>query len=232
MPCSSARSCSSRPRRRGSPSDSRRSLPAFRPPSRWHPPRRPPCSPRGAASGTTGARSPSSRRRRSSRATGGHATWPACRSCPGSAHTPRAPSPRSRSANPVGVVDTNVRRWLLRRFGGPDEPRRLQGLSDALAAPGQGADVAAWTHASMEFGAAICRSRDPRCDTCPIARGCPSRGAAASGRRRSPAGSARLRPRLSRRGAAPAVGRGRPCAGGSEAAGGPGARRATHRSCP
>ncbi len=81
---------------------------------------------------------------------------------------------------PVGVVDTNVRRWLLRRFGGPDEPRRLQGLSDALAAPGQGADVAAWTHASMEFGAAICRSRDPRCDACPIARGCPSRGTAAS----------------------------------------------------
>jgi A/G-specific adenine glycosylase len=81
---------------------------------------------------------------------------------------------------PVGVVDTNVRRWLLRRFGGPDEPRRLQYLSDALAAPGQGHDVAAWTHATMEFGAAICRSRDPRCDACPIARGCPSRGRAAT----------------------------------------------------
>lgn len=80
---------------------------------------------------------------------------------------------------PVGVVDTNVRRWLLRRFGGPDEPRRLQGLSDALAAPGQGAEVAAWTHATMEFGAAICRSRDPRCDSCPIAQACPSRGRAA-----------------------------------------------------
>jgi A/G-specific adenine glycosylase len=79
---------------------------------------------------------------------------------------------------PIGVVDTNVRRWLLRRFGGPDDPRRLQRLSDALAAPGQGAQVAAWTHATMEFGAAICRSRDPRCDACPIARGCPSRGRA------------------------------------------------------
>lgn len=79
---------------------------------------------------------------------------------------------------PVGVVDTNVRRWLLRRFGGRDEPRRLQAMADALAAPGLGTDVAAWTHATMEFGAAVCRSRDPRCEACPIARGCPSRGAA------------------------------------------------------
>ncbi|MGQ0607127.1 MAG: A/G-specific adenine glycosylase [Chloroflexota bacterium] len=81
---------------------------------------------------------------------------------------------------PVGVVDTNVRRWLLRRFGGPDRPRRLQSLSDTLAASGTGPDVAAWTHASMEFGAAICRPRDARCDICPIAAGCPSRDAAAT----------------------------------------------------
>jgi A/G-specific adenine glycosylase len=79
---------------------------------------------------------------------------------------------------PVGVVDTNVRRWLLRRFGGPDAPRRLQALADELAAHGRNGDVGAWTHATMEFGAAICRSRDPRCDACPIARGCPSRGLA------------------------------------------------------
>ena len=32
----------------------------------------------------------------------------------------------------------------------------------------------------MEFGAAICRSHNPRCDDCPIARGCPSRGRAAT----------------------------------------------------
>ena len=80
---------------------------------------------------------------------------------------------------PAGVVDTNVRRWLIRRFGGPDEPRRLQAVADALAAPGAGPDIAAWTHATMEFGAGVCRSRQPRCDECPIARGCPSRGAAA-----------------------------------------------------
>ena len=80
---------------------------------------------------------------------------------------------------PAGVVDTNVRRWLLRRFGGPDQPRRLQALADRLAAPGEGPEVAAWTHATMEFGAAVCRARNPRCEDCPIARGCPSRNRAA-----------------------------------------------------
>ena len=79
---------------------------------------------------------------------------------------------------PVGVVDTNVRRWLLRRFGGPDEARRLQSLADSLALDGRGGEVAAWTHATMELGAAVCRARAPLCGTCPIGDGCPSRGAA------------------------------------------------------
>lgn len=80
---------------------------------------------------------------------------------------------------PVGVVDTNVRRWLLRRFGGPDAVKPLQSLADALARGGQGDEVAAWTHATMELGAAVCRARSPRCEACPIAEGCPSRGAPA-----------------------------------------------------
>jgi A/G-specific adenine glycosylase len=76
----------------------------------------------------------------------------------------------------VGVVDTNVRRWLLRRFDVPDVPRALQELSDALAGPGAADGRAAdWTHASMELGAGICRARRPQCDACPVARGCPSR---------------------------------------------------------
>jgi A/G-specific adenine glycosylase len=88
---------------------------------------------------------------------------------------------------PTGVVDTNVRRWLVRRFGldplGADgAPRSLQGLADALAtassAPPGTYEVASWTHATMEFGAAVCTSRRPACPTCPIARGCPSRGRA------------------------------------------------------
>jgi A/G-specific adenine glycosylase len=83
--------------------------------------------------------------------------------------------------DPVGVVDTNVRRWLMRRFGLPADVSRatLQALADHLAQPSDCAtESAAWTHATMEFGARVCRSREPRCDACPIASGCPSRGVA------------------------------------------------------
>jgi A/G-specific adenine glycosylase len=83
---------------------------------------------------------------------------------------------------PIGVVDTNVRRWLVRRFALSPRatPRRLQAVADALARAGDDADVAAWTHAGMEFGAAICTSRSPRCGACPVAEGCPSRGTTAT----------------------------------------------------
>ncbi len=84
-------------------------------------------------------------------------------------------------AERVGVVDTNVRRWLVRRFGAePDDGARLQALADALAVAGRDApeETAAWTHATMEFGARICTARSARCPECPIARGCPSRGIA------------------------------------------------------
>jgi A/G-specific adenine glycosylase len=80
---------------------------------------------------------------------------------------------------PVGVVDTNVRRWLLRRFREADRPRALQDLADGLATATDDGRSADWTHASMEFGAAVCRSRAPRCEACPVAHGCPSRGRAA-----------------------------------------------------
>ncbi len=83
-------------------------------------------------------------------------------------------------AIPLGVVDTNVRRWLIRRFGVADAPAALQHRADALAASGRDAQVSAWTHATMEFGATVCRSRAPRCAECPIATGCPSRGRAAA----------------------------------------------------
>ncbi len=83
---------------------------------------------------------------------------------------------------PVGVVDTNVRRWLVRRFGLPPltAPGDLQRLADALATAGDPAHAAPWTHATMEFGAGICTARAPRCDACPVADGCPSRGIAAA----------------------------------------------------
>ena len=79
---------------------------------------------------------------------------------------------------PVGVVDTNVRRWLIRRLAVADRPGELQSAADALATAGSDARNADWTHATMEFGARVCRAGAPRCDICPIARGCPSRGRA------------------------------------------------------
>ena len=81
---------------------------------------------------------------------------------------------------PEGVVDTNVRRWLVRRLAIRDNPRDLQAAADALAAARPAGRAADWTHASMEFGAGICRARVPRCDICPVAPGCPSRGVAAA----------------------------------------------------
>jgi A/G-specific adenine glycosylase len=78
---------------------------------------------------------------------------------------------------PIGVVDTNVRRWMIRRFDVADVRRDLQRASDRLASPGRGGAVAAWTHATMELGAMLCRPRRPRCAECPLARGCPARSA-------------------------------------------------------
>jgi A/G-specific adenine glycosylase len=84
---------------------------------------------------------------------------------------------------PVGAVDTNVRRWLTRRFGLPIPTGAglLQELADGLAVAGDQVppdEAAAWMHASMEFGGRICRARAPDCPACPIARGCPSRNRA------------------------------------------------------
>ena len=81
--------------------------------------------------------------------------------------------------SPVGVVDTNVRRWLIRRLDVTDAPMELQRVADALATAVPDGRAADWTHATMEFGASVCRSRAPRCSGCPIAEGCPSFGAAA-----------------------------------------------------
>ena len=86
---------------------------------------------------------------------------------------------------PVGAVDTNVRRWLVRRFDLEADWRgskaTIQGLADALASADDGGtrhEAASWTHASMELGAVVCRAREPVCGACPVAAGCPARDAA------------------------------------------------------
>src|SRR6185503_20432296 len=78
----------------------------------------------------------------------------------------------------VGPVDTNVRRVLRRALLGLDTgpapgdarspavaTRELQQLADAAVPPGH---AGVWTHALMDIGATLCRSRSPSCGSCPI----------------------------------------------------------------
>ena len=57
---------------------------------------------------------------------------------------------------PVLPLDTNVRR-VQERTGHSFEPEAAQAL--------------------MDLGATVCHARVPRCGVCPLAAGCPSRGA-------------------------------------------------------
>jgi A/G-specific adenine glycosylase len=79
---------------------------------------------------------------------------------------------------PVGPVDTNVRRVLGRVAAGhgaardPGEPlpaARLQSLADAVVPADRPAD---WTAALMDIGATLCRPARPDCERCPLAGEC------------------------------------------------------------
>jgi A/G-specific adenine glycosylase len=73
---------------------------------------------------------------------------------------------------PVGAVDTNVRRVLGRvAAGGPEalSPAALQLLADAVVPRDRPGD---WTHALMDVGARLCRPRAPRCGDCPATAWC------------------------------------------------------------
>jgi A/G-specific adenine glycosylase len=63
----------------------------------------------------------------------------------------------------VAAVDTNVRRVA----------ERLAATPDALLPAERHAD---WNQAAMELGARVCTARAPRCEACPAADWCPSRG--------------------------------------------------------
>lgn len=68
---------------------------------------------------------------------------------------------------PVGAVDVNVERVIGRIAGGAERlPRSdVQAAADHIA---ETTDPATWTHAVMDFGATVCRPRNPRCDDCPV----------------------------------------------------------------
>jgi A/G-specific adenine glycosylase len=74
------------------------------------------------------------------------------------------------------VLDTNVRRLQTRLARGVAYPSPAPtGREGALAeelAPRNPQRAARWAVASMEFGALVCRARDPICDACPVAALC------------------------------------------------------------
>lgn len=63
----------------------------------------------------------------------------------------------------VAAPDVNARRVLERAFGDPDRP------------PPAGRAYE-WNQALFDLGREICIGRRPRCEVCPLALGCPSRG--------------------------------------------------------
>jgi len=72
---------------------------------------------------------------------------------------------------PVGAVDTNVRRVLGRIVAGASgmPARDLQVLADGAVPADRPAD---WTHALMDLGATICRPNRPDCPACPVRARC------------------------------------------------------------
>jgi A/G-specific adenine glycosylase len=76
---------------------------------------------------------------------------------------------------PVGVVDTNVRRVLQRAWlGRAVPPRTLQAEADRLVPAERAWD---YHQALMDLGAQTCTSRRPRCAACPLAGLCRWRAA-------------------------------------------------------
>jgi A/G-specific adenine glycosylase len=89
------------------------------------------------------------------------------------AYTAGAVSCFSRGEN-VAFADTNVRRVLGRALLGRIATEREAVALDEQLVPR--VDPDRWHHALMDLGATVCLARTPRCDACPIATGCRSRG--------------------------------------------------------
>ena len=77
----------------------------------------------------------------------------------------------------VAFADTNIRRVLGRALLGRIATEREAVALDERLVPRAGPDR--WHHALMDLGATVCLSRAPRCEVCPIAPACRSRGRAA-----------------------------------------------------
>jgi A/G-specific adenine glycosylase len=73
----------------------------------------------------------------------------------------------------VAAVDTNARRVIERFDRRRRTPAALRRRADELLPAGR---AAAFNHAIMDLGAIVCTARTPRCDGCPVAAACRSRG--------------------------------------------------------
>jgi len=75
----------------------------------------------------------------------------------------------------TAFADTNIRRVLGRIVLGRLATEREAVAIDSEVAP---RDARPWHHALMDLGAMVCVARAPRCDLCPVASRCLSRGTA------------------------------------------------------
>jgi len=76
---------------------------------------------------------------------------------------------------PTAVLDTNVARILQRFFAiqpRTARPRDDVGLWDAAQRAAPRRKVSAWNLTLIDFGAAVCTARSPRCARCPLQRRC------------------------------------------------------------
>ncbi len=74
----------------------------------------------------------------------------------------------------IAVLDTNIRRVLVRTLLGIERPASSaptaaeRAIADRML-PADGAECATWNVAVMEFGALVCTQRSPACEECPVA---------------------------------------------------------------
>jgi A/G-specific adenine glycosylase len=68
------------------------------------------------------------------------------------------------------VLDTNVRRVLIRLFAGRERPTTSPGKKETAWAAGfvPEQDHVKWNAGVMEFGALVCAARNPDCASCPL----------------------------------------------------------------
>ena len=131
---------------------------------------------RGAVSATPAVRCGCTRpRERSSTGTVGRSPAPrrSCARLPGIGAYTAAAVACFAFRRPTVVVDTNVRRVLVRTLLGeaqaaPAMTRAERDLAVA-ALPEDPDDAVVWNVAAMELGALVCTARSPRCDECPVA---------------------------------------------------------------